>query len=254
MVVYFSATGNSKWVARQIGFAFGLSVQMIFEEKGCRETLFSGDEPLFLVFPVHAWGPAITMYEFIQEMSVDGYRGQPIYAVCVCGDDCGRTDKIVAQALRRRGMCLTAVFSVQMPDSYILLPGFDVDEASVVAEKLQDAPARLEAIVKAIKQGGKASLYHAGALPRLKSLVHPLFRWYARRGNSFYATAACTMCGKCIRLCPTHTIVEEASGRPCWKKKGCTQCLACIHRCPQRAIEYGHITLRKGRYHHPDTF
>lgn len=86
-------------------------------------SIFSDKEPLFLVFPVHSWGPAVPMSDFIDRLVVDDYAGQPIYIVCVCGDDCGRTDKIVDKMLRRKGLQLTSVFSVQMPNNYIYCPG-----------------------------------------------------------------------------------------------------------------------------------
>lgn len=56
--------------------------------------------------------------------------------------------------------------------------------------------------------------------------------------------------GHCEQICPTQTIRLQ-NGKPEWANT-CIQCCACIHRCPVQAIEYGKITLRKGRYHHPD--
>lgn len=125
MVFYFSATGNSLWVARQLADAFGMSLHSVVsrKEEGSRLSVFSDKEPLFLVFPVHSWGPAVPMFDFIDGFVTDDYTGQPIYIVCVCGDDCGRTDKIVDKMLHRKGLRLTSAFSVQMPNNYILLPG-----------------------------------------------------------------------------------------------------------------------------------
>ena len=127
--------------------------------------------------------------------------------------------------LRRKGLQLTSVFSVQMPINYILLPVCDVVAPSVAAEKLNAASARIQAIVEAVRSGNAHHcLYDSGKFPRLKSLVYPLFRKYARSGNSFRVNDACTACGKCIRICPTKTISGDREGRPRWKKKGCDQC------------------------------
>ena len=118
MVFYFSATGNSLWVARRLADTFGISLRSVVsrQERKSLLSVFSDKEPLFLVFPVHSWGPAVPMSDFIDRLVVDDYAGQPIYIVCVCGDDCGRTDKIVDKMLRRKGLQLTSVFSVQMPN------------------------------------------------------------------------------------------------------------------------------------------
>ena len=70
--------------------------------------------------------------------------------------------------LRRKGLQLTSVFSVQMPNNYILLPGFDVDAPSVAAEKLNAASARIQAIVEAVRSGNAHHcLYDSGKFTRL---------------------------------------------------------------------------------------
>ncbi|MCC8155352.1 MAG: EFR1 family ferrodoxin [Tannerellaceae bacterium] len=91
---------------------------------------------------------------------------------------------------------------------------------------------------------------HKGHFAWLKSrIIQPLFVRYALGKNSFYATDACTSCGLCRKICPTNTIHME-KGKPAWNDT-CIQCVACIHRCPERAIEYGKVSLHKGRYYHP---
>ena len=170
MVFYFSATGNSLWVARRLADTFGISLRSVVsrQERKSLLSVFSDKEPLFLVFPVHSWGPAVPMSDFIDRLVVDDYAGQPIYIVCVCGDDCGRTDKIVDKMLRRKGLQLTSVFSVQMPNNYILLPGFDVDAPSVAAEKLNAASARIQAIVEAVRSGCTSLLVRFGKVSEVE--------------------------------------------------------------------------------------
>ena len=45
--------------------------------------------------------------------------------------------------------------------------------------------------------------------------------------------------------------IEKVDGKPVWKHH-CELCCACIHLCPVEAIQYGHKTKTRGRYHHPD--
>ena len=82
-------------------------------------------------------------------------------------------------------------------------------------------------------------------------MVYPLFTHFAIGSNRFYATDTCISCGICAKVCPTGTISLSGDGKPEWADT-CVQCVACIHRCPVRAIEYGTISLKKGRYHHPE--
>ena len=256
MIFYFSGTGNSLWVARTLSDAFHEPLVSIAKtlrkaSEGDISFTIGEGERVFFVFPVHSWGPAVLALRFIQRLTLLGYKRQSVYFVCTCGDDCGRTDRIVRQALAQRGIRLTNGFSVQMPNNYILLPGFDVDTEEVAQRKLQDAPARLAEITDHILRADPSPLYVSGSLPALKTCVYPLFTHIAIHWKKFYATEACVSCGLCVKVCPTGTISLSEAGKPVWSD-GCVNCVACIHRCPVRAIEYGKISLHKGRYHHPD--
>lgn len=257
MIFYFSGTGNSLWVARELSKAFNEPLISIAEvtKAGNNATVYflQPTEQIFFVYPVHSWGPAVLVGEFMRHLELKAYTGQPVYSICTCGDECGYTENRIGKWLRQKGITLTGSYSLQMPNNYILLPGFDVDPKEVEEKKLQEVPSRLAAIVQAIRETTGQPLYHTGSLPFLKSrMIYPLFVRYALKRNSFYATDACVSCGLCAKGCPTGTITMEKGKLPKWEKDSCVQCLACIHYCPERAIEYGNISKKKGRYHHPD--
>lgn len=256
MIFYFTGTGNSRWVAEALGKALEeplVSIAEVLKEEKNEYVYPLGErEKVIFVFPVHSWGPAVLVTRLISRLRLEGYEGQAVYFVCTCGDDCGYTDRIMRKALRKRGFILTNGFSVQMPNNYVLMPGFDVDSKEVETDKLRKATERIQEVIGSIRREENRSLYYAGGVPFLKSyLVYPLFVNFAIGSNRFYATEACVSCGICAKICPTGTITLSEDGKPQWANT-CVQCVACIHRCPVRAIEYGKISLEKGRYHHPE--
>lgn len=257
MIFYFSGTGNSLWIARKLSEAFEeplISIAAVMKaESGKIAYDLQPTERVFFVYPVHSWGPAVMIREFISRLELKGYAGQPVYSVCTCGDECGYTEDKIKKWLKQKELILTGSYSVVMPNNYILLPGFDVDSKEVEERKLLEAPESLHNIIHAIKENSNNALYKTGSMPFLKSdIIYPLFARFALKKNSFYATDACISCGICVKCCSTGTISMEKGARPQWKKDTCIQCLACIHYCPERAIEYGNISRKKGRYHHPD--
>lgn len=257
MVYFFSGTGNSAWVARRLSVYLNEPVrditQMMSDPSVSPIIDLRRDERLVFVFPVHSWGPAVFMRRFLGQVLIEGYVGQQVSAVCVCGDDCGRTDEIVRRLLARKGIKLTSCFSVQMPNNYILLPGFDVDNKVLERQKLGNAEEAVAKVADALLGKGGSAVYTSGSMPGLKSrLVYPLFRASLRLRNYFRVTDRCISCGLCERVCPARIITMGDDGKPHWEKHGCVQCVACVHRCPVRAIEYGNVSVNKGRYKHPD--
>lgn len=90
MIFYFSGTGNSAWVARQLAEGQNeelLSIAMEIDRNKAYK-LKEGEKVGF-VFPVYAWGPPKIVLRFIHQLKLDkpGY----LFFVCTCGDDTGRT-------------------------------------------------------------------------------------------------------------------------------------------------------------------
>ncbi len=257
MIFYFSATGNSYWAAQLLSNHFNLPLISVTEsvKKASYQFDISKASLIIFVFPVHSWGPALPLLSFVQQLQLVGYDHQPIYAVCTCGDDCGQTSEVFQKELQRKGLALRNTFSVTMPNSYILLPGFDVDSPEIERHKLEEAPFRIQEIIKAIESDETAScLYHAGSAAWLKTkVVYAAFRKYIQGKTKFQVTDTCISCGLCVKVCPENNIHLNDKKRPEWSNR-CVQCLACIHRCPKRAIEYGKITQHKGRYKNPNVY
>ena len=200
-----------------------------------------------LVFPIHAWGMPRAVEAFLRQLRTDR-TPYYIYMVCTCGDDIGRTDRLLARMLKQKGLPLDAAFSVRMPNTYVALPGFEVDSKELAQEKLAAVPERLAQIAAAIN--GRARGVRdvvPGAMPWLKSKVlRPLFYRLFCGDHGFRTTEACNGCGRCAKVCPVRNI-RLSDQRPQWQGR-CTDCLACFHHCPQRAIRYGRWTEGKGQW------
>lgn len=250
MITVFSGTGNSKAVADMLAKQLNDSVVSAMEALSlCREYILKEDEPLGFVFPVHSWGPPEIVLRLIASLRLT-VKPSYIYFVCTCGDDIGKTAEIFCKSVKARGWECCAGFSVTMPNTYVCLPGFDIDSKDVQQRKIAHAASRVSEIVLRIKGREEVFDCHEGVMPRLKSFgIRPLFNKFLIDAKRFQVNSACVSCGKCIRVCPTHNI-KWRNGRPSWGND-CTMCLACYHTCPKHAIEYGNQTKNKGQYTFP---
>ena len=247
MLFYFSGTGNSEWAARRIADELSERLFFIPDEMGgdCRYVLRSG-ERLGFVFPTYAWGVPQLVLRFIERMEVSGV--DYLYFVTTCGDDTGLLADEFCEAVSRKGWACRMGSAVQMPESYVCLPGFDVDPEDREHLKRSQAQIRLDMIVDNIIDGRGGFDTLPGSCAWLKSAVlRPLFRRYLTSPTHFHTTDACTGCGRCVEACPLHNIRLADGNRPAWDAD-CAMCLRCYHQCPARAIEWGRYTRGKGQY------
>jgi len=252
MIFYFTGTGNSGWVAKSVAEQLSESAIAICDYINgdtfdLPEFELQPSERLGFVFPVHSWGIPPVMRKFIERLNVTGYNGQTIFGLFVCGDECGYTKEMFLKLMQAKGWVCRHTCSIQMPNNYMLLPGFDVDGKELENKKIEDAKLKLPQIIKAIHDDTPIKEYKKGSMSFLKSrIVYPFFCKYAIDSRPFYTTGECTSCGHCVKMCPTKNITLK--DRPVWGSY-CTQCLSCINRCPSRAIEYGKKSQKKGRYY-----
>lgn len=240
MIFYFSGTGNSFRVAETLHTT--LDEQMFCMERPHKEMPPLADgESLGLVFPVYAWGLPKIVADFLMNISIgDRY----VWAVMTCGDDMGYADNVLEKIIRRN---VDAAFSVQMPNTYVCLPGFDVDAPELAAKKLRETAERLPSISERIKAKETCRELTRGGAPWLKTYVlRPLFNKFLVTDKFFKTNVDCNACGLCAKRCPVADI-ELCGGQPLWRHKNCTGCLRCFHNCPKRAIEWGKYTKGKGQ-------
>lgn len=249
MIVYFSGTGNSGYVAKRI--AFGIGEKLLFLPETDPLTLELKDNEMFgLVTPVYSWGIPPIVIDFIRKLNeqfVIDLKDKYVWAVLTCGDETGCAPEMLEKSLIKKGMRLKSGWSVIMPNNYVLLPGFDVDNKKTETLKLDNAPGRIDEIIEKIINGISEKDFFHGSWPRLKTnLVYPLFkRWGILKGR-WHWTQECIQCGKCAKVCPVGNIAMIGN-HPKWNTN-CTSCLACYHICPTHAVEYGKATVRKGQY------
>lgn len=281
MIIYFSGTGNSAMVARQLrqqlfgtdtaddagadtpetadaAQLYELSADRLLYPHRQMLTARPG-EPVVWVFPIYAWAPPYMVLRFIRKVKFLHGEDARHFMVCTCGDDIGRADDRWRQAIGRRQWRPLGAFSVQMPNTYVAMKGFDTDPADVAAAKLAAMPARVATIAAAIRRNYSRSDVVRGSWASLKTNVaYPWFRAVKMNPARFTADAArCTRCGLCARSCPMMNItlatpssapaVENRRPIPQWGP-ACTLCLRCYHTCPVHAIDWGVATAAKGQY------
>ncbi|MCQ2975833.1 MAG: EFR1 family ferrodoxin [Bacteroidales bacterium] len=255
MIFYFTGTGNSKFIAEQVAQNIeNQSVKNIadyYDEIINNKSVsidISQEKYLGIVCPVHSWGLAKSMDRFLKHVKFSGFSKQQVFCIVSCGDNCGTAREQVISLLKKyNNIICNKVYSVQMPNTYIVMKGFGIDDPVLRDQKLKNCGAEITRISEAIVNNTNYQHYVVGSKPFLKGrIIYPLFMKFTMSDKKFYSDENCINCGLCEKLCPEKNIKIE-NKQPKWLGH-CVKCLACIHHCPKQSIQFGDITQDKGRY------
>ncbi len=246
MILYFSGTGNSKYIASVLASRIGERVVSANEYIKNGELVETHDgERLIFVSPVYAWRIPRLFQDFIKKC---GFNGQA-YFVITCGDSVCNAEKYVKKFCKKTGLELMGIAQIVMPENYIAM--FSAPSKQEIPEIIAKAKEKTENLAENIIKNQKLPPVKTNMLGKFLSsrIVNGGFYTFSVSAKKFYATDNCIACGKCVTECMLNNITLE-NGKPKWGKD-CTHCMACICKCPTEAIEYGKKTKDKDRYFCP---
>ena len=247
MILYFSGTGNSEYIARRIAKATGDEILSLNERIRNGNAAAVRTERLVFVTPTYGWRIPRLVEKWIDETE---FYGDELSAwfIMSCGSEIGNAAKYNARLCERKGFAYMGTEQVIMPENYVAM--FAVPERDEAIKIVAARTGQIADAAERIANGEPFTAEPVKLIDRIYSdIVNPLFYKCFVKDSKFYVKDSCISCGKCARECPTHSISIE-NGRPVWGGH-CTHCMACICDCPAAAIEYGKASIGKPRYHCP---
>ena len=247
MVLYFSGTGNSRFVAERIAEATNdEAVDINKYIKGNEKADFKKGGVYVFVAPSYVSAIARPMTDFIYETAFP--KGIKAYYVVTCKASMGVSPEINRRLSGRKGFKYMGTAEVKMPQNYLVY--FTTLEKEENREIINAALPEVDKIADIIKSGNRIQNN------KLKFMEYPLTIFVAdlyyeffMKTKKFSVSDDCISCRKCANECPFNNI-KMIDGKPVWGDK-CTHCMACINNCPKKAIDYGKGTKLKPRYTGP---
>ena len=269
-VYYFSGTGNSLVVARDIAEKTNgklISIPSIMS----KDRIETDAQVIGVVFPLHGIFRIPSIVErFVGKL--DGISSKYIFAVITYGSMAGGVIKSFHKVVESCGGKLSAGFAVHMPMNNITIPFMYSGKVGDKEEKLfADWRREVNFICEYVSARKEGRFEVSNKL--LVSFFYPIDKIFARwrieskynkltNSNlnkdelwpmmdvSFHFDEKCDGCGICSRICPVNNI-KMVDNKPSWQHH-CERCMACLQWCPKEAIEFGKESVGRKRYHHPD--
>lgn len=249
MILFYSGTGNSRFVAKKIASITQDECLNLFDRLKAKDTSpLTSAKPWVIVTPTYSWQIPHLVRDWLKHAKLNGSR--QIYFVMTCGSDIGNAGKHAEALAKACGMQYMGCAGIVMPENYIAM--FQAPEEAQARAIIGNAENAIRCAARTISGGSALPENRIGLADRLKSGTgNSLFYSLFVKADSFRVSDACIGCGLCERNCVTGNIHLE-NGKPVWGK-ACTHCMACICSCPQEAIEYGKASVGKPRYHCPES-
>lgn len=246
MILTFSGTGNSSFIARLISESTGGELYSLNSAVKTNETKdFSNAGTLIFCTPTYAWRIPRVVEEWIKKCT---FNGNKAYFIMTCGGEIGNSEKYLKSLCKEKNLDFYGVKEIVMPENYVAM--FPVPKESTSLKIIDKAEKELQSVLPKLKNGEKLEetkqTFMGGVCSGIvNNVFYPMFV----KSEKFTVDGKCIGCGKCKELCPLNNI-ELKDGKPEWHNN-CTHCMACICHCPTEAIEYGKASVGKVRYKCP---
>lgn len=224
MVFYFTGTGNSLYIAKQIEDDPISIPQIIDKEK----QEYSADS-IGIVAPVYGHEVPDMVKEFLKKAV---FHTDYFYMILTYGNRHGGAAELAKKLCEECGVSVNYINVIMMVDNW--LPSFDMNEQkkldkhveanlAIILEDLKNRRNKIAEVTDTDRAAHQQFLERMGKMPE-EAWQHLI-----------KITDACTGCGICEKVCPSSSIRLE-NGKAVHIPGNCQTCLACAHACPQKAI------------------
>lgn len=232
--VYFSGTGNTKYILGQFLSEQEESSMCSITDSDAVQAIIKADKVVF-AYPGYFSNLPVIVRKFICEHKKI-WEGKQIYIIVTMGAFCGDGTGCAARLFRKYGATILGGIQVRMPDSICdkkqYLKSFEFNQKLV-----QNAIEKVEKESQKMKQG-KPSREGLGFFAHVAGLLGERLWFYSKSSKLSdklnIDTTKCVGCENCVGACPMGNI-EMVNGKPTSQGK-CTMCYSCISQCPEEAI------------------
>jgi ferredoxin len=257
-VYYFSGTGNSLHVAKELQKRIPEAKLIPIVSLLKNDIIKTSGETVGFVFPIHlAMAPAPLM-KFLKKLNLKS--AQYIFAVATRAGSQHRAFIDVEKTLGKMGKGLNSYFNLNMASNDPKFESWRQETAEEIIDIESEVQNRLNLICKIVtnkEKNREKDTDFTVSMPvfSILSLILPVLNKFYN--VEFYADSKCIGCGTCEKVCLSEKI-KMMDEKPVWTKDmPCFFCHACLNYCAQQAVQIKSNRFLKshteenGRYSHP---
>ena len=246
MVLYYSATGNTEYIAKRIAKRLDDEcLDLLARIKANDYSELHSEKPFVICAPVYVAEMPVFLRDYLKKVSLTDTKD--VYFIFTSGGYAGISGMLAKYLVQKKGLHYMGHAEFQMPRNYMASDMYPELEEEEIERRIHTSWLQIPRVAKRIREGRQLKARHAFLFEAVITVpFHPVWTRIMQPAKPFYATDKCIGCGKCEKICPLNNIRME-NGKPRWEKP-CAHCMACIGNCPVEAIEFGAVTQKKKKY------
>ncbi|MFZ5351095.1 MAG: EFR1 family ferrodoxin [Bacillota bacterium] len=268
-IYYFSGTGNSLFVARELQKKLPDSLIIPIISLLHKDTIKTNGKTIGIVFPCHALTIPIALKHFIKKLDVQS--AEYIFAVATRYGTAFKGFSPISKQLKKKNKQLNSQFILNMchneaprsDKNYVVPSKSDILEIEAAALQKIDEISNIVKNQSSFAEKDKSIIVESSTNPIIGFLIEQIVVFlmniseYIGGVNYFYCDSKCNGCGICQNVCLSEKI-KIVDKKPVWQKDVlCYMCYACVNYCPKQSVQVKDIhgvksyTTQNGRYPHP---
>lgn len=268
-IYYFSGTGNSLFVARELQKKVPDSVIIPIVSLLHKDVIQTNGKTIGIIFPCHALTIPIAVKRFIRK--IDVHSAEYIFAIVTRYGTVFRGFNIIEKLLKKKNKHLNSQFILNMchneaprsEKNYIVPSKSDILQIEITVLQKINQISNVIKTQSSFLEKDVNIIIKSSSNPVIGFLIEKLVVFamniseYIGGVNYFYHDNKCNGCGICEKVCLSEKI-KIIEKKPIWQRNVlCYMCFACLNYCPQKSVQIKNIpgvrsyTTENGRYPHP---
>lgn len=244
LAIYFSGTGNTKYIAELFAKRMGAKCRSVEDDVDFDAEIRAADV-VAVCYPIYGSRVPLIMREFIAK-NIEAFRAKKLAVFVTQMVFSGDGARVLCDLFPQKHVKIIYAEHFFMPNNICNFKLFRRPSKKSVRKRLNTADKKMERVCRDIREG-VVKKRGFSAISRLLGKLQGM----AWQGNSQNADAApntmeykakhgvridgsCTACGLCVKYCPAKNL--HAQGGKITHKNNCTVCYRCVNLCPQRAV------------------
>jgi len=252
LTLYFSATGNTEYIARLFSRYMDAKCISIEADADFAHEIKNRDTIAFC-YPIYGSRVPRNMREFVSE-HMSGLKGKKIIILITQMVFSGDGARVFTDMFEDGAIEVIYAEHINMPNNVGNIPVLLKASNRGIQRKFKKAEAKILIICDNIKKGivkkrgfSRFSQFLGSIQGKLwqgssKKIIPGKYSVEHRAKNGVKIHKECTNCGLCTQICPVKNLKQE-QGRIV-TKGNCIVCYRCVNRCPEKAITVMMLHIR----------